>query len=203
MGSPRALLKKIKSKKSALGTIRLRRKMTKAVTGAAEAKSNDVNDQAWEYQVTSTPIPHEQPRGYFDWLTNKMNELSGAVADADVIKGGAATGVGKAKEPDTNQHSSDYGWSWFLSCWGHEAVLDKVDDVTDDTSTTEDSTLQSSEDSSDVSDETGESSVPSLSRVDQVLKLQLKADDEVSDITSVPSIDDTLSDSESEDLSQL
>ena len=206
MGSPRALLKKIKSKKSVIGTIRLRRKKSKATAGAAEAHHDNVDDQAWEYQVTSTPIDclHEQPRGYFDWLTHKVKELSGAGAGAGADVTTCDAAISNAEETYTNQYSSDYGWSWLSSCWGHEAVLDKVDDTTDDTSTTEeDSTLQSSQDSTDGSDGTGESSVPSLSRVDQVLKLTLNADDEVSDITSVPSIDETLSDSESEDLSQL
>ena len=73
--------------------IRLRRKKTQAAARAeAVATLDDVGDgnQAWEYQVTSTPIDcsYENPQGYFDWLTFKMNELSGAGADTGVGTGG-------------------------------------------------------------------------------------------------------------------
>eukprot|EP00578_Thalassiosira_sp_NH16_P030523 CAMPEP_0181078808 /NCGR_PEP_ID=MMETSP1071-20121207/1686_1 /TAXON_ID=35127 /ORGANISM="Thalassiosira sp., Strain NH16" /LENGTH=121 /DNA_ID=CAMNT_0023160153 /DNA_START=397 /DNA_END=762 /DNA_ORIENTATION=- len=82
------------------------------------------------------------------------------------------------------------GWAWLSSCWGPTLVK-----TTDD-----DPTFQSSYDSSCTSNGTEESSQPSMSRVDQVLKLAAVTSD-VSDITSAASIDID-SESESQDLSE-
>lgn len=60
----------------------------------------------------------------------------------------------------------------------------------------DDPTYQSSYDDDDGS---GESSQPSLSRIDQELKVPVVMADEISDVTSVPSMYD--SDSDSENLS--
>lgn len=188
------LLKKIRSKRS-MRPIRLRRKKSAAAVVGSEASSDDgAGDRAWQYQVTATPKEYsrEPSRGYFDWLTNKMDDLGNAGGSADETDTSKPHNACHPVELHVPPGTYD-GWAWLSSCWGPTLV--KTDNTTDD-----DPTFQSSYDSSCASDGTGESSQPSMSRVDQVLKLAAVTSD-VSDITSAPSID-IYSESESEELSE-
>lgn len=178
-----------------------RSKSTAAVVAQAEAELGAV-------QVTSNPKEITfDPMRYFNWMTNTLDDVEPpATTSADTtceeLSNGGDGDMGKAGHPDDHIHCT--GWPWGLLsslCGGGSAPITsapslfagQADDLTIE-STRESTTYDSSCD-----DDTGESSQHSLSRLDQVLELpQRQCSDDVSDITSVASIDDDYSDTDSE-----
>jgi len=159
---------------------------------AAAQPSTSSHDQNWELHVTSNPIECTLDHGNHNWFTHKLDDFLSSFNEKDdflssfnenensVSTGSDATDNNDAPaKPTADKYET--GWGWFSQCWGSPHLTNKTDDPTSESSYNDDGT--------------GESSQPSLSRVDQVLELSLA--DDVSDITSIPSIDDD-SDSDSE-----
>lgn len=174
-----------------------------------------------EYHVTSIPKEYSHDTiGSFNWLTRSMDDFQ--------LLGSTSRNISRSKSRSTTDNSStsrstaddtlptqddgtdnsynaptpadetdnsynamtpvDDGhetrWEWLFSCW-RPSLVNKTDDLTYQSSYNDDGS--------------GESSQPSLSRIDQVLKVPLMVDEiseAISDVTSVPSIDDSDSDSE-------
>mmetsp|Transcript_18916 Transcript_18916/g.34080 ORF Transcript_18916/g.34080 Transcript_18916/m.34080 type:complete len:214 (-) Transcript_18916:1649-2290(-) len=203
------LIKKIKGRPS-IKSIVLRRKAKLAAADAIAAVQQELElekqqqqmaqDQSyWEIRVTSNPkeIPREfNTAQRYNWLTNKMDDFLssfhedfGGGGGGSVMKDNDNSAPTVNKSAATSQDDMSSGCGWLGHCWGSPYLMNKVTDE-DDT----DPTYESSYDDDD-DDRTGDSSQPSLSRINQVLEVDALFDT-VSDITSVPSIDD--SDSESE-----
>ncbi|KAL7463514.1 hypothetical protein ACHAXS_003876 [Conticribra weissflogii] len=152
-------------------------------------------------QVVSVPKEYSKANqgARFNWLTNEMDSFQNISCGKSKSNNDHEDGF-ETKDyttKPTNQttpysQSGQLGWvSWFTSCFGTPATLQDKDRP-------EKISLASTEESDDVS---GESSVPSCSREGEVLKLRNTRSivDDVSDITSVPSEDESDSENDSED----
>ena len=173
------LLKKIKAKPS-LQSVYRRRK-------AAEAKLKGDGDQ--EQLSSAQFIVTSYPKEYSDTSCPGCTASTTSTdANTDPISPNNKQ-IDASSPPDCNENSG--GWSWLISCWGSSFLGDKQ---TDDR--TYESTSSSSNEDENDDGGSGDSS-HSMSRIDTVLNLG-KPDD-VSDITSAASVDDSLSDSEDGD----
>lgn len=133
------------------------------------------------------PPPHPTKTEYeFRVMANPKEHVDESPSACDESFETAATDETDDNTVGASATSDKTGWRWLLStCLGD---------------TYEDSAIAASNDHPSLEasyDGTGESSVPSMSRLDQVIELnnKTKADD-VSDITSAASVDDDDSDSE-------
>lgn len=191
------LIKKFQSRRNLRSLRRKSKSVSTAAAVAAKAQSStSTHDQNWEVHVTSNPNEYTPDDISLNWLTNKMYHLSASFNEDSVSTGSDVDGFEASStgsdEADINDAPAkptadkyETGWGWLSQCWGSPYL----------TNTTVDPTVESSYND----DGTGGSSQPSLSRVDQVLELSLA--DDVSDITSIPSMDDD-SDSDSEHSSE-
>ena len=184
--------------------LNLRRRGRSKSKVAAKAETNAVELGA--VQVTSNPKEVTfDPMRYFNWMTNTLDDVNPPATSADACEDTSSNGDGDMdKVGHADDHTHCTGWPWGLLsslCGGGSAPVTsapslfagQADDLTIE-STRESTTYDSSCD-----DDTGESSQHSLSRLDQVLELpQRQCSDDVSDITSVASIDDDYSDTDSE-----
>ena len=172
------LLKTIRSKRNLR---HLRRK-----EAAAQSNASPEVDKTYEFHVTVTSTPKEyslDSTKSFNWLTHQVDDFEMTdcgTADDTLSRDGTNTDMSYEYTP-----SDGDGWAWLsslVSCWGPSSAVNKTDDPTFASSC----------------DETEESSqAPSMSRLDQVLKLP-PMKKTVSDITSAASMDDSDSDSESD-----
>ena len=199
------LLKKMRSRPSLRSLYPRRSSKPKAAAAATEADAADIHDtQSWVVNVTSTPVAHSRTRS-FNWLTNEVDDFEcdldypsdetasscqvtakeGAVQPA---ADGQSTSV---DQPTAGADDPDAGWAWLLmpSCCGSpDLTTNEADDLT--YASSDDSTIQSS----CKDDGSGDSSQHSESRINHLLKLARS--DDVSDVTSAASIDDSGSDSD-------
>ena len=157
-----------------LSSMRLRRRRKEIATSTVMAHKNAKDRMRGRgiHAMTSTPI------GYDDNLQRRRKySVDEETYDDD------------ARPPSMFQVS---GWGWILSsltsCWGGSPC--SVSDKTDSLSAASESNSYA----------TGDGSESTASRLDVMLKLPPMNDD-ISDITSLPSIDDDDSDSDSEDSS--
>ena len=172
------LLKKIN--KPSLQSVYRRRKV-------AEAKLKGDGDQ--EQLSSAQFIVTSYPKEYSDTSCPGCTASTTSTdANTDPISPNNKQ-IDASSPPDCNENSG--GWSWLISCWGSSFLGDKQ---TDDR--TYESTSSSSNEDENDDGGSGDSS-HSMSRIDTVLNLG-KPDD-VSDITSAASVDDSLSDSEDGD----
>mmetsp|Transcript_20680 Transcript_20680/g.39321 ORF Transcript_20680/g.39321 Transcript_20680/m.39321 type:complete len:221 (+) Transcript_20680:250-912(+) len=166
-------------------------------------KEPDLYDAYSPLQVVSVPKEYSTANhgARFNWLTNEMDSFQNLSCGKSTSFDSQSEGF-KIKDETTkpskattpNLRSDQLGWvSWFTSCFGTSATLQDNDLL-------EKISLASTEESDDCS---GESSVPSCSREGQVLQLRKNKSivDDVSDITSVPSEDESESDDDSDDFS--
>ena len=157
---------------------------------AAEAKLKGDDDQ--EQLSSAQFIVTSNPKEYSDTSSCPGCTASTTSTDAntDPISPNNKQ-IDASSPPDCNENSG--GWSWLISCWGSSFLGSKQ---TDDR-TYESTSSSSNEDDDDGVDGGSGDSSHSMSRIDTVLNLG-KPDD-VSDITSAASVDDSLSDSEDGD----
>lgn len=153
-------------------------------------EDNDTGgSSSMEFIVTSHPKEYSRDSiRTFNWVTNQFDDFeisddSTADETSSEDDDSDPTTSTPTKKYSNHESESTGGWAWISLCWGSNAV--KVTDAR---------SYQSSNDEDD-DDASNDSSQPSLSRVDQVLALPAMADDDISDITSVASIDDSDSDS--------
>lgn len=171
------LIKKIKNRPRPIRDLRtlyaVRKRKSKPAAEVAQANKTSARKERFEVQVTSNPKDVDLLLS-FNWLTNYFaNTNEDTTTNDESYAGNHSTNT-----------ENDIEWSWLGSCWGSPA--DKTDDTT--------STCESSDEEDD-DDMTGESSQPSLSRLNKVLKLKHQSSD-VSEITTLPSEDESDSDSE-------
>lgn len=155
------------------------------VTKSKCIEDNGGSNSSMQFIVTSHPKEYSRDSiRTFNWVTNQMDDFE--ISDDSTADETSLDDSDSPTKKPSNHGSSDGtgGWAWISLCWGSNAVK-----VTDDAR----SYQSSNEDDDD--DASNGSSQPSLSRVDQVLALRAMADDDISDITSVASIDDSDSDS--------
>jgi len=175
------LLKKIN--KPSLQSVYRRKK-------AAEAKLKGDDDQV-EQLSSAQFIVTSYPKEYSDTSScpGCTSSTTSTDANTDPISPNNKQ-IDASSPPDCNENSG--GWSWLISCWGSSFLLGSK-------APTDDRTYDSTSSSSNEDDGDGGSgdSSHSMSRIDTVLNLG-KPDD-VSDITSAASVDDSLSDSEDGD----
>lgn len=175
------LLKKIAAKPSLQSVYRKRK--------AAEAKLKGNGDQ--EQLSSAQFIVTSYPKEYSD--TSSCPGCTDSTTSSDANTDPNNKQIDTTSPPDCNENSG--GWSWLISCWGSSFLGSKLQ--TDDrTYQSTSSSSSNEEDDEDVDGGSGDSS-HSMSRIDTVLNLG-KPDD-VSDITSAASVDDSLSDSEDGD----
>jgi hypothetical protein len=129
-------------------------------------------------KIQSTLVPYEKPEvgesaiepgasclNPWDICAEPNHSEVDHYSAASTKNGSSSTGTGDTTKGEGDALQS--GWAWLSSCFGPQLPdADKVDD-------------------------NDSSSQPSLSRLDTVLDLPEKADD-VSDITSLPSIDESI-----------
>jgi len=154
----------------------------------AKLKGDDDQEQLSSAQFIVTSYPKE----YSD--TSCPGCTSSTTSTVDDNTDSISTNnkqIDASSPPDSNENSG--GWSWLISCWGSSFLGNKQ---TDDRTYESTSSGSNEEDDDGVDGGSGDSS-HSMSRIDTVLNLG-KPDD-VSDITSAASVDDSLSDSEDED----
>ena len=157
---------------------------------AAEAKLKGDDDQ--EQLSSAQFIVTSYPKEYSD--TSSCPGCTDSTTSSDVNTDPISPNnkqIDASSPPDCNENSG--GWSWLISCWGSSFLGSKQ---TDDR-TYESTSSSSNEDDDDGVDGGSGDSSHSMSRIDTVLNLG-KPDD-VSDITSAASVDDSLSDSEDGD----
>lgn len=174
------LLKKIAAKPS-LQSVYRRRK-------AAEAKLKGDDDQ--EKLSSAQFIVTSYPKEYSD--TSSCPGCTASTTSSDPISTNNKQ-IDASSPPDSNENSG--GWSWLISCWGSSFLLGSKA-PTDDRTYDSTSSSSNEEDDDGVDGGSGDSS-HSMSRIDTVLNLGNP--DDVSDITSAASVDDSLSDSEDGD----
>ena len=157
------------------------------VTKSKCIEDNGGISSSMQFIVTSHPKEYSRDSiRTFNWVTNQMDDFEISddnTADETSSDDSDPTSSKSTKKPSNHVSESAGGWAWISLCWGSNAV--KVTDARSYQSSNED----------DDDDASNGSSQPSLSRVDQVLALPAMADDDISDITSVASIDDSDSDS--------
>ena len=154
------------------------------VTKSKCIEDNGGSNSSMQFIVTSHPKEYSRDSiRTFNWVTNQMDDFE--ISDDSTADETSLDDSDSPTKKPSNHGSSDGtgGWAWISLCWGSNAL--KVTDARSYQSSNED----------DDDDASNGSSQPSLSRVDQVLALRAMADDDISDITSVASIDDSDSDS--------
>ena len=159
------------------------------VTKSKCIEDNGGSSSSMQFIVTSHPKEYSRDSiRTFNWVTNQMDDFEisdDSTADETSCDDSDPTSSPTKKPSNHGSSEGTGGWAWISLCWGSNAV--KVTDAR--------SYQSSNEDDDDDDDASNESSRHSLSRVDQVLALPEMADDDISDITSVASIDDSDSDS--------
>ena len=180
---------------------RRKRKHVKAASGTRQKKKQCSDGNRMQFEVTSTPKEYSSDMfRSFNWLTKQMDDFQVSDCGSGSTDDTASSCVDDDEATDptvTNAHGNRVypcdkfsAWEWIMSCFGS---VNKAADHDDERRTEYESSYEVDDD--DVG--SGESSQPSMSRINSVLKLPAMADD-VSDITSVASVDDSIDSDEDE-----
>lgn len=160
----------------------------KSKSGSQEEK--EPVRQKYEFRVTSNP-KELSPGGD----GQRVRDDGRPPAATIVTKSGSTESTAATDDTGAVDQAGAVAWGWIVNaCWGSRYCNVGGDKNKDDEPSYRSSVDE--EDDDDDDDGSDDSSRPSASMVDRVLDVSAAANDDVSDVTSAPSIDDDGSDSQ-------